>query len=207
MKLIQTLIPTLAVAVVVLFSACEKKPEVSSAPPAPTSNFETSRLSAAIDAYATNPTAEHAAEVDKAFAELDGEIAELSQRVASTTGAEQKEAQTKSSNLKEFRNKEMMRYTEAQAKATTETIKEEAKDVGESLKEAGQDVGEGLKKAADAVKDGAKDMGESLKEAGQEAGQALKKATDAGKDDEDNVPWNPADADNAPADSAKKKSP
>lgn len=167
MKLIRSIVPILSVAFVVLLSACEKKAEVTPVTPAPqaaTSTFETARLSSAIDAYAAAPNDTSAATVDKAFAELDGEIAELSQRVARTSGAEQTEAQTKLSNLKEFRDKEMMRYTEAQAKATTSALKDGAKDVGETIKEAGHDAGEGIKDAAEAVKDGVENAVDAVKE-------------------------------------------
>jgi len=164
MKLISSLVPVLSVTFVVLLSACEKKAEVTPAPQAATSTFETARLSSAIDAYAAKSDDASAANVDKAFAELDGEITEFSKRVASASGAEQTEEQIKLTTLKEFRNKEMMRYTEAQAKATTGALKDGAEDVGDTLKEAGQDAGEGIKEAAEAVKDGVENAVDAVKE-------------------------------------------
>lgn len=115
--------------------------------PAPaTSNVETTRLGSAIDAYISNPGAAQAATVDKAFAELDGEIAELNERLATDSGEDRSEAKSKADNLRVYRDKEHARYMGAQARVKTNAVKEEVKDFGDKVEA-------GARKAGDAVRD------------------------------------------------------
>jgi len=149
----------------VLFSACEEKPPQAVEKPTPqTTNLETSRLGSAIDTYARTPSAENAADVDRAFAELGGEIAELDQQVTKVSGAEATEARTKADNLRTYRDKERLRYTEVQARVQTEKIQSGARDVGDKIEDAARKTGEGIKDAAGAVKDGVGDAVDSVKE-------------------------------------------
>lgn len=149
----------------VLFAACEEKPPQAVEKPTPqTSNIETSRLGSSIDTYARNPSAENAADVDRAFAELDGEIAELDRQVSKTSGAEAAEARTKADNLRTYRDKERLRYTEVQARVQTEKIKSGARDAGDKVEDAARKAGEGIKDAAGAVKEGAENAVDAVKE-------------------------------------------
>lgn len=153
MKVVHAPALILAGALALATVACEKKPEVVEKPVPATSNLETSTLGTAIDGYVANSTSGQAALVDKAFAELDGEIAELDRRVADVTGAERTEAQAKADNLRSFRDKERLRYTEAQARAKTNEVKADTRDAGDRVEETARDAGEKVKDAAEAVKD------------------------------------------------------
>lgn len=140
-----------------MFAACEKKPQVVEKPTPSLTNIETTRLGTAIDAYIASPSEAQAANVDKAFSELDGEIAELDLRVTKTTGAEREEAQTKASQLHTYRDKEMARFTEAKVRAKTQAAAEvtesKMEKAGDAIKEGAKDVGDAVKDAADTVKE------------------------------------------------------
>lgn len=149
---------TLGGSLVLFLSACEeKKPQVVEKPTPATSNFETARLGTAIDAYIASPGETTAANVRKGFAEIDGEIAELDQRITSATGADLTEAQTKAGNLRAYRDKEKLRYTEAQARAKTNAA-------AASTESTAEKVGDGVKDAAEAVKDGVNNAVDAVKE-------------------------------------------
>jgi hypothetical protein len=162
------------------FAACDRQPKtviiedrrsVEVDPPAArTKTFETARLGRAIDAYESAPTVEHSADVSKAFAELDGEIAELTGYISKHDGADRAEAERKLANLREYRAKETARYATAQVKAVpgtavraepvrrdaeraAESAEDAARRAGDKVERAGRKVGEGLKDAADAVRD------------------------------------------------------
>lgn len=156
----------LCIAVVSLtLAACEEqKPQVVEKSAPATTNFETSALGTAIDRYASNPTSSQAAEVDKAFAKLDQEIAELDERAAKVSGAEKTEAQAKAENLRSYRDRERVRYTEAKARATAQEAKDDARDVGDRVEETARKVGDKVEDAADAVKDGVENAVDKVKE-------------------------------------------
>ena len=100
------------------FAACERKtatveltlpvePTVQPAEPvAKTSTFETSRLGDAIDTFEKVPTVENQSSVKLAFAKLDGEIAEMQDRVVKTNGQDRAEASAKLNNLQTYRDAE-----------------------------------------------------------------------------------------------------
>lgn len=142
---------------VILFAACEKKPQVVEKPTPALANIETTRLGTAIDAYVVSPSEAQAANVDKAFSELDGEIAELDLRVTKTTGPEREEAQVKATQLHTYRDKEMARFTEAKVRAKTNAAAKETETnvekAGDAIKEGAKEVGDAVKDAADTVKD------------------------------------------------------
>lgn len=161
MRPIYLVLPVAVIAVLGLISCEDKKPQtIEKATPA-TATAETSKLGAAVDAYNKAPTAARAADVDRAFAELNQEIAELEQRVTKTTGDERVKASEKAGNLRAYRDKEHLRYLEAQSKAA---VKPAAEDAGDRMKEAARQTGEGIKDAAEAVKDGVKNTVEDVKE-------------------------------------------
>jgi len=145
-----------ASAAVLLVGCDNRKPTVVERPIAATSNFETTILGTAIDAYIASPTPAMASAVDQAFSEIDGEIAELDQQVATGTGADRSEASTKADNLRAYRNKESLRYTEAQLRAKAASVKTDAMELGdrveESARKAGENVKEGVGDAVDAVR-------------------------------------------------------
>jgi hypothetical protein len=152
---------------VLLTGGCERKTViVETAPPTPlaepvarTKTLETTRLGAAVDLFASEPTAEHQTDVKKALAELDGEIAELEALVAKRTGAEREEAAVKLRNLQTYRTAEVARFTAAQAKpglvapdanlgrTGAEKVEDSAKKVGESIEDAARKTGDTIKDA------------------------------------------------------------
>lgn len=148
--------------------ACERKTVVIEIPPATpiplaepvarTKTMETARLGEAVDAYQRNPTAENLADAKKAFAKLDGEIAELEAYVAKHSGSERAEAAAKRQNLTAYRTTETARLTAAQAKAPlTPTTPADGRTGAEKLEDSARRVGntvEGAAKTAgDAIKD------------------------------------------------------
>jgi len=159
---ISRIVLTLAFSSTFFFAACEeKKPRVVEKPIPETINIETTRVGAAIDSYISSPTAVHAADVDRAFAKLEGEVTELSQRLARTSDPEVK---MKSDNLRAYRDRERLRYTEAQTRAKVDAVKRGTQDVGDKVEDAARKAGEGVKDAADTVKDGVKDALDTVKE-------------------------------------------
>jgi Skp family chaperone for outer membrane proteins len=147
-------LPSLALcAGISLFAACEKKPQVVEKPTPSLANVETARLGVAIDAYVASPTDSQAASVEKAFAELDGEIAELDQRVTKTSGADREEAQTKSTQLHTYRDKEMARYTEAKARAKTQATGAKVETAVDKIEDVAKEAGNAVKEAADKTKE------------------------------------------------------
>jgi len=105
--MIRHLVPALALSILFSGASCERKVvvvEVPAATPIPepvsrTKTLETGRLGSAIDEYERQPTAVHSAEVDKAFADLDGELAELREYIAKHDGEEQAKAAAKLANM------------------------------------------------------------------------------------------------------------
>jgi hypothetical protein len=146
-------------------AACERKTIVIEVPPATpmpepvsrTETMETHRLDAAVDAFDRNPTAENLADAKKAFAKLDGEIAELEAYVAKHTGSERAEAAAKLHNLTAYRTAETARFTAAQAKApltrTAPDSRTGAEKVEDSARRAGNAIEDAAKNVGDAVKD------------------------------------------------------
>ena len=154
-----------AAAVSMFFFACEeKKPQVTANSTPITTNLETTRLGLLVDAYSNTPNATNAASVDEALAAIEGEIAELDQRVATVSGEERTEAKIKADNLRAYRDQERMRYTEAKARAKGEVIKEEAKNLGDEVEQGARRAGEGIKDAAETVREGVENTVDNVKE-------------------------------------------
>ena len=144
---------------VLLFASCERKPEtvvetrveepVKTEPVSATSTFETASLDRAMEAYRTNPTELNKAAVDKSFAELDGEIAELKQKAATSSGNEKIEVERKIADLQTYRTKQRASYI-------GEKAQDAAASAGEAIKGASEDVGHAIKKAGEAIKEAVK---------------------------------------------------
>lgn len=177
----KTLPAILAVSIAALaFTACDRQPKtviiedrrsVEVDPPvARTKTFETARLGRAIDTYESAPTVAHSADVSKALAELDGEIAELVGYISKHDGSERAEAERKLADLRAYRAKEAVRYAAAQvnvvpvsavpgepvrrdADRAAESAEDAARRVGDKVERTGKKVGAGLKDAANAVRD------------------------------------------------------
>jgi hypothetical protein len=141
-----------------LVAGCEKKPEatttirvietqaVTPQPVARTATFETDEVRASIDRYSVAPTAENAVEVQKSFAELEVEIAELQEDVLKESDPEDKaEAAVKLRNLSQYRDAERIRFTEAQVKGGAVTSEVQVRDTGHEIKEDLKDVGREIK--------------------------------------------------------------
>jgi len=149
-----------------LLTACERKTIVIEVPPttpvaeplARTKTAETVRVGEAIDAYDRNPTAENHADAKKAFAKLDGEIAELEAYIVRHGGSERAEAAAKLQNLTTYRAAETARFTAVQAKAPLTPISRDA--------QTGADKVEGsVRRAGDAVEGAARNVGDAIKDA------------------------------------------
>ena len=146
--------PSILAGTVLLFTSCERRSETvqetkdaepTKAEPVSTTTFETTGLDRAIEAYRANPSEQNGAAVDKAFAELDIEIAELKQKGATATGNEKIETDKKLSDLQAYRNKQRANYIGEKAKAA-------AASAGEAIKNATEDVGRAIEKTGEAIK-------------------------------------------------------
>jgi len=159
--------PAIAAVLVLSLCGCERKTVVIETVPATpvaepvakTKTIETTRLGSAVDSYERNPNAENAAEVKKALADLDGEIAELEVLVVKRAGEGRDEAAAKLRNLQSYRTAEAARFTAAQAKA------------GLGVAPAAD-----ARSGADKVEDGARRAGETIENAAKKAGDAIKDA-------------------------------
>ena len=172
-----------SIACALTFTACERKstagdptpsanPVTQPAKPiAKTTTFETARLGGAIDLFEKTPTVENQSSVKLAFAELDGEIAELEDRVIKTNGPTRAEAAAKSANLKKYRVAEMIRFAKAQAFAPLDVNPPaESRSGAQKMKDTATKVG-------DKVEDDAKKVGKTLEKAAKNTGEAIKEAT------------------------------
>ncbi len=148
-------------------AGCEQKPKTviieertpTGAPRAATKTFETARLGKEIDRYEKESTAPQAAAVQKAFAELDTEIAELNERAAKTDGADRAEAEQKAVNLRTYRSAEEARFLKAKGAAALGTVGADGRSAGEK------------------IEDSARRTGAKLKDTGEKIGDALRDAT------------------------------
>lgn len=150
----------------------EATPAIASSPKpvAITKTFETSRLATAIDAYIREPTALHDSAVEKAFADIAVEIAELQERAAKTTGSDRDEAIAKAKNLTDYRDAETLRFAKAKAAVKGET------QPPVDTRSGAQKIEDGAKDAANTVEDAAKDAGNAVKDAAEKTGDAIKDA-------------------------------
>ena len=158
---------SLALAAALALMACERKTVVVEVVPATpviepvakTKTLETSRVGSAVNAYERTPSAENHADVKKAFAELDGEIAELEALVAKRTGGERAEASAKQGHLQSYRTAKTARFTAVRAKSPL-----------------GVHPAADARSGAEKVEDGAKRVGSSIEDAAKKTGDAIKDA-------------------------------
>jgi hypothetical protein len=164
------------------FSACEKKPRAADetstlSPPVPMASAlapnrprselrtrETAHLGETIDHFEQAPSPETAAQVQKAFADLDSEIAELQLRATRVIGADQSETTAKYSALSVYRAQEALRFAQAQAANPQSTLRPSAnmptskpttavEDLEHTAQETGRSIERGAKKTGEAIKD------------------------------------------------------
>jgi hypothetical protein len=160
------LLPLLALGSVLGFAACDRQivvVEKAPATPLPepvarTKTLETSRLGSAVDDFEREPSAARRATVKKAFAELDGEIAELQEYIAKHGGEERAKAAAKLQNLQSYRAAESARFTAAEAKGTASDrepadARSGTEKVEDSARKAGNAIEDAAKKTGDAIKD------------------------------------------------------
>lgn len=155
-----------AVAAALGSSACERKtvflevtpPTPVAEPVARTKTLETSRLGSAVKSYEREPTSINHADVKKALADLDGEIAELEALVGKRTGSGREEAAVKLRNLQTYRAGEVARFTAAQAQApvtvpTSRDGRTGADKAEDAAKRVGNSIENAARKTGDAIKD------------------------------------------------------
>ena len=147
------------------------QPAQPAEPVARTTSFETDRLASAIDAFEKAPTAENQSSVKLAFAKLDGEIAELEDRVVKTDGTDRAEASAKLNNMQSYRTAEMLRFTKDQ-----DGLALDANPPVDS-RSAAQKAGDTATMIGDKVEDGSKKVGRTLEKAARNTGEAIKDAT------------------------------
>jgi hypothetical protein len=113
-----------------------------------TKTFETTEVDQAITAYRANPTEQNKAMVEKAFAELDVEIAELKQKAASESGEARIETARKLADLQAYREKQRANYSGERAEAAAESAEHAmegaAKDVGRAIEKTGEAIREAV---------------------------------------------------------------
>lgn len=144
---------------------------IETTPPAPTplavartDTFETRALGREIDTFERTPSMVQSARVKKAFAELDGEIAELVEYVAKKTGDGRAEAARKLADLRAYRGAENARFLRLDAQIprevrvdaeTTESARREgvAEKIGGKIDDAAKKVEEGVKDVVEAVRE------------------------------------------------------
>lgn len=154
---------------VLLAAGCEKN-TVTIATPSPTpvileiaprtatNTLETKRLGLAIDQFVSAPSAVNSADVKKAFAEMDVEIAELESRVAQTTGQDRAEAQAKLTNMQTYRAAETARYAAASlAVPMVSPVHVDTRTGAEKVEDSLRNAGDSIEKGADNVGDKIKD--------------------------------------------------
>lgn len=156
---------TIATALVCL--GCERKTVVVEMPPVTpiaepitqTKTLETSRLGSAVDDYEREPSAKNQGSVKRAFANLDGEIAELEELVAKKSGSERQEAAAKLKNLQAYRTAEAARFAatpagallsappSADARTGVDKAEDAANRIGNTIEDAARKTGEALRDA------------------------------------------------------------
>ena len=174
-----------SIASALAFAACERKsatveltlpsnPAVQPQPAEPvavTSTFETARLGEAIDTFEKVPTVENQSSVRLAFAKLDGEIAELQDRVVRTNGQDRADASAKLNNLQNYRDAETIRFTKAQNGMALDANRPAD---GRSV---AQKAGDTAVMVGDKVEDGTRKAGRTLERAAEKTGEVIHDAT------------------------------
>ena len=154
----------------VLTAGCNRQPRVivEVAPPAPTPlpvartvTFETRALGREIDTFEQTPSTVHRARVQKAFAEIDGEIAELVEHVAKKTGDARAEAARKLADLRAYREGEQVRFARLEVQKPFRAEEPgaptrgdgTAEKIGEKIDRTANKIEDKIRDAADVVRD------------------------------------------------------
>ena len=87
--------------------------------------------------------------MDKAFAGLDGEIAELKQKAASASGDQKIEIERKLADLETYRAKQHAHYAGERAESAAESAKDAVKDAAKEVGGAIESAGEAIRKVVD----------------------------------------------------------
>jgi hypothetical protein len=161
-------------AVVLVAAGCRRQPVVVvEIPPTPMpvaelETRETRALGREIDTFDHSPSVAQHARVKQAFAEIDGEIAELVEHVATKDGAERAEAARKLADLRTYRNAEQVRFFRLEGRiqleerraalnsSPTPRVDGTAERLGEKIDDAARKVEDGVRDAADAIRDRAR---------------------------------------------------
>jgi hypothetical protein len=148
--------PSLLAGAVLLLASCERRSEtvvktraeepIKAEPANATKTFESATLDRAIEAYRANPTEQNKAVVDKAFADLDAEIAELKGKAVASSADEKIEAERKLTDLQVYREKQRVNYAGEKAEVAAESA-------GEAVKDAAKDVGRAIERTGEAIKE------------------------------------------------------
>jgi hypothetical protein len=165
-------LPILAPLVAALgLAACEREPTVivvnaspTPLPQARTETLETRTLGKEIDAFEKDASLIQRARVDKAFSELDGEIAELVEHVAKETGDDKREAERKLADLNAYRNGEHVRFLRIQSTLRLEEKRESVVPPGADPAERAEKLGEDIDRAAKKAEDGIKDAADAIRD-------------------------------------------
>lgn len=138
-------------------------PAIPSTPVARTETFETHALRREIDLFELGPSTVQSARVKKAFAEIDGEIAELIEHVAKKTGDQQAKAARKLADLRAYRDAEQVRFLRLEALAPLKgredadrpPVRREgtAERIGEKIDDTARKVENKLRDAAETIRD------------------------------------------------------
>lgn len=165
-----------ALAAALAVTGCDRHPEKAhsagaadaGAPIPNTKTPETRKLATTINVFERTPNAETSAQVKKAFADLESEIAELQVDVAKSSGGPREEAAAKQRNLESYRDAEQLRFAKAQAAAGFSDQPVADTPVGDAVddkaRRAGEAIGDAARKAGSAIKEGADKIGEAVKD-------------------------------------------
>ena len=154
----------------VLAAGCNRQPRVivEVAPSAPTPlpvvrtvTFETRALGREIDTFEQTPSTVQRARVQKAFAEIDGEIAELVEHVAKKTGDARAEAARKLADLRAYREGEQVRFARLEVQKPFRAEEPAASPRGHGMAEK---IGEKIDKAATKIEDKLRDAADVARE-------------------------------------------
>jgi len=164
MKTCSLLLLTTLVAV-----GCNRQPRVVIVEPSPPpvarlETMETQLLGRESDLFEQTPSAEQSARVQRAIAQLDGEIAELVEIVARESGTPRAEADRKLNDLRRYRAAEGARFLRLQALAPSMATPIPSQTAVTQADGTLERVGEKLDKAGDKIQDAARAVGDAVRD-------------------------------------------
>ena len=140
-------------------------------PIAKTVTVETASLGTAIDSFEDNPSEETQTVARLAFVKLDGAIVEWNGRAVLTDGSNRSIATVVSTNLQQYRDAEMVRFTDVQGRRLLE------KDRPADSRSAAQKAEDATAKLGGSVANGARAIGNAIGTAATNTGKAIKNAS------------------------------